>query len=551
MADIKVIPNSQLVPNRMLPAGEIHTQVVTNDEGERLLIYGDRQIDGVSPPHDHGENGGQRLKRHLLSVMLGPQGPEDLSVSPKQGILIGLSDGSDFRASLAASKLLVSSPLFLRGGIESCSVTVYLNVGVVEQEFLLHVIIRSLSSVGYQAGEGLVERRQSFSTPPAVGNQFFTVTFSDLADFGDSGSDRDVEICIFQQFHATVEHRLLGFSVDDTTATANERVRAGRSSDVPRAKVQTADVLSGHGVLSTELASRIRKSTNQRSLALYGAAPGLKDLNRTVDRRNGWVREICGVHQHQGIKNPGDGGTIEPDGAVIRQPYVNHSFVRSLGENTPTSAIQVNGNRYLGLKLHAAGVINIGGLNQWLESRHLTAIPAGLGSLEIRFAMLPATSDILTECRLHITVHKPSTSLVPDSIVTSLDTPGHADEGVTTFLEEGNAVLRTRSIQVDPIQHPGFQSFSRRKLLGLGLWTRNALLQDTVRPGNLPKDNVYLVSKPVIARLTQPAVNAAEIRHDTTLYEIRVRIQLKTINSGNFDEDARLNWIMVTPGRGW
>jgi hypothetical protein len=51
--------------------------------------------------------------------------------------------------------------------------------------------------------------------------------------------------------------------------------------------------------------------------------------------------------------------------------------------------------------------------------------------------------------------------------------------------------------------------------------------------------------------LTHPAVRSADTYHATGDYQLTLRFDLLRQDAGVYDEAARLNWLLVVPGRGW
>lgn len=507
-----------------------------NDTALRDLIYGPtRQVESASPPHDHAEDGGEVLDAPLLSAVFGPQASETAGGTPQVGVPYGINATASYLASddTGSSKLLAACPLFIPGGVSQVRVRIliyYAGSGSLQFQVQLapfsRVNYRSLAGVGTQGQSSTV----SFG---GAGFQKVDVTLTSLTALGDATKDRLCELRIYQSISNSVAHRLVGVHVSATSTTG---ARQAASYDPPRAKILVSDLVDGP--ITPELMQRAKRVVNGHAVALLGRAPGL-NADNTPDRKRTYQQEVYYPHQHQGHIVPQFDGTFISDGACLRRAVVG-CYPRNLGDD---GSYNIDATPAKGIKIHPAGTLS----STWLHLKYVMSIPAGLGGLDLYFAVQPATTDIKTEFRAHVDVRPVSNSASSSSIVSSVKSGPH--------VQEQNDANNYRVCQVDPLIGDGWQTNkTRRNKFGLskGLWTLDALLPASQVPAGYLRDNTPArISQPVRVELTHRYVRSTDAFRQTQDCTVYFRVELKTLDSGNYDANARLLWVMILPAKGW
>jgi hypothetical protein len=508
---------------------------VLNDEGQRDLIYGARPVIGASPPHDHGNNGGEILDYPLASVIVGPQASETAGGTPAVGVPYGILTNTSFLTDKGSTKLLAAFPVLLLGGVSAVDVTVVFSYAAGLGNVKFHAQLVPLNRTNYASqGAGATGVSSTFSAG-AAGYKKTTISAVDLSPLGDSRVDRLVECRIFQALTSTVAHRLCSVLVTTATTSAG---RLPGLSDPPRAKLTVMDLLFGG--ITPELTTRIRRIESGHAVGLLGRTPGLH-LDNAPDRRRDYEQRVYYPHQHQGAIVPESDGTFFSDGACLRRPLFIASYARNLGDD---GASNVDALPVRGLKVHPAGTLG----STWLHLKFYCSIPAGLGALELYFAMQPATTDAKTECRVHVDVRPVGNLGASASIVSSVRS-GTGFRAPSTLDSNGYFIC-----EVDPLDNDAFAvNNSRRNRSGTskGLWTLDAQLSAADTPAGILRDTPARVSQPILVSLDHKGVRSTDPFRDTGGYVVFVRVELKTIDSGNYDAGARLLWCAAFPQRGW
>jgi hypothetical protein len=540
MSSITAIPDSYLEPLRGLSAAEKKVLFLDNDEGIRDLIYGSRAIEEAAPPHDHAENGGEVLAYHILSVSFPRRKLEDGTGTAALGIPLGTPQtGETFDSSNGGtSKLVASAPLFLPGGTRNLYVFALIswdgNSGGLDFPGLAG-ILSPYAWTNYKEEDSPSYDLEVWSSEGTISTGAAVVaaarlawTANQLDRLGDPALDRELELRLFQNFDAPsgAARRLLGlFAV----AGASPATRAAdQNRDKPRAELQPVDILGSTGALTPSVTSTIRRQMNQHAAAALGLAPGVASNGESVDRRRTFRQIIERGHQHQGILVPEDDGSFSCDGAVIRRALVAQCFPRNLGENT---SHVVDGDAYRGIRLHPSGGATLDG--KYLTLRYRVPIPRGLGSLVLRFAAYAGTSDQRTAMTARAKL-----SLISggSSIVTGMRTPRRSSHAVDAS--------GFHYVEVSPLPNDAYPRPERG-------WTQAAKLQAAEAPEGVDLTWAYQISEPVEILLTHPAVKSTDDPHPTGDYELALRFDLLRQDAGVYDEAARLNWLLVVPGRGW
>jgi hypothetical protein len=506
-----------------------------NDAGLRDQIYGPtRSIEGACPPHNHGNDGGEILDDALLCVTFGRHTPEGTGPS---FLLIGLPYGqiigstSFLDADDTSSKLMAASPLLIRGGVSQMAVNLkYKWSGAGNLTF--HVCLVAFDKINYRSlTQGLY---QSITVTPTggAGHKNLTVSFSDLSLLGDARLDRIVELQIFQgAYPPAATQYLCAVEVAKTTTSTG---RLANSNDPPRAKVQIGDLLNG--VISPELTNRIRRVENGHSISLLGRAPGLnKDL--TPDKRRDYEQRIFHPHQHQGQLCPESDGTLYSDGAIVQRPLVTAVYPCNLGD-VPLGNI----DRFpvKGIKIDPSGVKGA----TWAHFRYRCSVPAGLGAAWLFFALQPGTSDINTRLKINTDLR----TIGGTSIVSKVSS-GNIYQSEAALSSDGYFIC-----EADPLNNDAFVSNNLRRNrfgTGRGLWTQDALLATSQRPAGLQSTSFSRVSQAVRLDLQHKGVRSTDNFRDTQDCMFNLRLELATLNTGNYDAGARLLWVFLIPEPGW
>jgi hypothetical protein len=545
---LTAIPDAYVAPVRTLPQAELKVIAQGNPKALRLLTYGTRPPIGCSPPHNHGGDGGEVLDHALLSVVFGPYQPEDGSGTVKIGVPIPNVSGTVASDGLE-DKLIASAPLVVPGGVSH--INAYILVawdGSSNGEAIdFHVALRSLSQTNqryrvFESNEStyLPLLRAGTQTVTATGSAAYgsSGVFSlDLTEAGDTTLDREFELCVWKLSTAstTARHRLCALYVyPDTSDTAGGR--SATRGDAPLTGPSVSE-LKAKATISTPLLSKVRTRLNQESRALLGFAPGLAADSKTPDRRRPYSQTVSAAHAHKGILCPDGSGGFTCEGAVLPHALAVQSYVRNLSENANQLASDVY--PYLGIRIHPTGGAALD--SKWLRLQYRISIPAGLGSLLLRFAARADTSDERTALTVRAHCNPVAGG---SSIVKGIRTPSHSSTGT-----DADGYYKC---EVAPIPNDAYQNMSKRRgAAKAGGWTQAACLTEGEAPASVEVHNAYQISEPVEIFLSHPAVRSTDTYHATGDYLLSLRFDLLELDTGTFDAGARLNWVLVTPGRGW
>jgi|CXWL01.1.fsa_nt_gi hypothetical protein len=504
-----------------------------NDQAERDVIYGPtRFIESSVIPHDHAGDGGEILGDPLLSAIVGPQASETAGGTPAIGVPYGIRASDDFLLDDGSTKLLGAFPLYLPGGVSGITLNVLVSYAAGLGSIKFHAQLVPFAKTNYRsqaAGVTGISATSSFGTS---GLKKVDFTITDLTDLGDPRLDRFVELRIFQALTNAVAHRFCGVQVTVLTTTTG---RLAIASDPPRVKLQVGDLLNG--AITPELTARIRRIENGHAQSLLGRAPGL-NADGTPDRQRTYQQDTYYPHQHQGRIVPQFDGTFISDGAVLRRAVVA-SYARNLGDD---GAGNVDALPVKGIKIHSAGTLG----STWLRLKYRMPVSGGLGGLEVYFAVQPSTTDVKTELRAHVDVRPVGNPLTAGSIISAVKSGVHQ--------AEANDADGYRVCQVDPLDNDAYQpNNTRRNKSGTskGLWTLDAQLSAALTPSGVMRDTPARISQALRLDLTHKYYRSTDAYRQTQDYTVYLRVELKTLDSGNYDAGARLLWVLILPAKGW
>jgi hypothetical protein len=533
MPNITPVPSGYITPARGLSAAEVKALFFDNDQGVRLLTYGARDPEGASPPHDHEEDGGVLLGYALLEEVYGPQGPEDGSGTEQIGIPLGR------RASGSHGdipKLVASHPLPLPGGVRNLDVYLLVRWDGTDAgaDIALGVAIGTLAMTNYHygtvdAGGGTPgqTKKDGVVTTGSAAYGVIVLSFEDgeLDQLGDVTRDRVYELRVFQHHDPGVGkvHRLCGILAVNGD---DPQVRSAYRGEPDRAELVVADFLSGAGVLTPDLALKIKRSENQQAVAILGGAPGLRSDGARADRRRPWTQTITAVHGHTGAFVPLGGGLFKGDGAILRRKQVARCYARNLGDN---SSYVVDGDPYRGILLHPNGGDELD--SEWLELRYRVAVGAGQASIRVRAALQVEADDKDTIVILRAVCTPISGG--GGTIVTGIRTPTFSAHQV-----DADGAL----CELAPEDNDAFRAGAP--------WGQWGLLKETEVPAGVETTYPVQISEEAEIFLTHPALRSSDTAHTTGDYELTLRLEVMDKDSGVYDAEARLAWLLVLPGRG-
>jgi hypothetical protein len=540
------IPDAYVEPARTLPQAELKVLAHGNPKALRLLTYGTRAPAGCAPPHDHGGDGGEVLDHPLLSCTFGPYQPEDGSGTVKIGSPIprypggsSYEDGDD--------RLIASEPLRVPGGVKSIIVraVVAWDANTNGEAIVLLFSVNQFSLVNQRLRDPSGETGSLYPVDVVGGGVTATGSAGygtlgntiDLTPAGDTTVDRDFELGVWLAYSPSTNarHRLCALYVyPDTSDTAEGR--AATRADLPLAGPSISE-LKAKAAISAPLLAKVRTRLNQESRALLGFAPGLGVDSKTPDRRRPYKQTISAAHGHKGILCPDGASGFTCEGAVLPHALVAQGYVRSLDEDANQLSTTIY--PYLGIRLHPTGGATLD--SKWLRLQYRVSIPAGLGSLILRFAARAETADERTALTVRAHCNPVAGG---SSIVKGIRTASHRSPGV-----DGDGY---HTCEVSPIPNDAYQLTGRRAgSVKRGGWTQDAAIPADEVPAAVQPGNAYQISEPVEILLSHPAVRTTDTYHATGDYLLSLRWDLLELDTGTFDAGARLNWVLVTPGRGW
>jgi hypothetical protein len=541
MSTIKKTPDADVKGGYAAPSASVAYDLWrTSDQGQTDVIYGTtRYLRGGTPPHDHGEDGGHHMDDPILALAIPRHTVEGGAGAPQMGVTYSEQSGtlSFLDDSSRSSKSLTLAPLWVRGGIAGCTVTLaYYWPGAGTLSF--DVCIVPLAQVNYRStAKGVVSQTGTITPAGSAGYKTVTLSNIDLTPLGDAYLDRLFELQIWQRTAASSGNtaNLCGIVVRKDTVAG---CRPAGLGDPPAARVTATDLM--RGALTPELTTKIRRVENSHATALWGRPPGLH-ADLSPDRSRTYLADVSDVHQHQGISTPQFDGSVVCDGAVLRRPLVCAAYPRNPGWVGSVATVTRAGIK--GIRLHPDGDL----ATRFLHLKYRVSIPSGLRGLELRFALQPEAETAVVTCRVRTDIRTVGTGT---SIVT----------GVSSGRRHRALTQDTDSLwvcEVDPLDNDAYVPNVIRNSQGKGYWTNDALRPVNERPdGMIPAGPGVLVpgffervSEGVYYELTHPPTNANDTYRQTQDCVLHLRVEVQTDDTAAWEADARLLWVFAVPQR--
>lgn len=521
MATLKKIPDSYLTPVRNLPQAELADCVIVNPKSGRLLIYGTRDTRQSDPPHDHGQDGGEVLRD--VTPFTVTVGPEKTLSGPQVGIQIQRTSGFG-----SNPRVLLTCGVPLRAGVTELTVSVPIAFDSVA-DITLYVTLRPYAETNRDFEAGLHVTEEVTYTPGAAPDEAVVeVELTDLTPLGDSRYDREVELVIWQAYlpPATVTsgHRLMG--VYGEVSGVQSVARSSDRNELTRQLISYSEVKT-LAILGQDFGKKVRDTHNGLMRGMLGRAPGLTNDGRS-DPTRPYRQSLSGAHTHQGIDVPDGCGSFYSDGAVLRDTL----FLVCLSHANPTAGVVED---YSGALCHGSGTFGASSLT--IEAR--ASIPAGLGAMDVRFALKVGSSQQNTRLLLHADVR----GFDGVSICTGVSSGVHQQQSEL----DGDALY---VCEVDPLDNNLFVPSRKRRLARAGLWSLAALRSPTPASG-MRASNV-MISEQVRLNLTHPKIRSSDTPHATADYMVTLRFELQTPEGASaVDATTKLNWALGLPSRGF
>lgn len=540
MSTIKKIleTDTHVAPGADLTATEQIELFVDNETGHRDLVYGDRYVKGAAPAHDHGHHGGRVLQYPLVNVTFASVRANG-DAAP--GVFIGPpADGVDTTVETGFPKRLCVVPLYVPGGVSECKIKIVISTpaDITGMDLRCKIGFYEHALLHYEVHPGIDVPLTNLGTNPI---DVFSSDAIDLTELGDCTVEQELEIVIYQAVAAAAsDNHLSGLICYATDYTRGRRVT---QQDLPYRPVQPGDIVGA--IVSPELCAAIRNQENTRAIALLGRAPGLSP-QLTPDKRRPFVEHIYYPHQHQGVLCPDGYGGFVSDGRVIRKQYAS-VYCNSVGESIN---IDVDGDPGRGFLIHPNGALD----GDWGAFYKRIPISCGTPFLDFRFALQPTTTDVFTRLRFQVSIYRAESLSQLSASYGGDDIALIADQSVfpIRYLSAGTQYRSSiiddisHSIEVDPLNHPAFYRNEELKEQQ-GKWSLYTRKTASDSPKGTDFTHAYRHSQTITAHLSQPALREEDDPHPTMDWHIAIRLSLETLDSGGYDEGARLLWWTAIP----
>lgn len=538
-----------------LTAGVTLTDTVTllhfwsNPAAVRELIYGDRVIVNASPAHDHDQDGGESLLPPIVSDSFGtyyqnlagvgiPVGPP-IAGSFAETTTDGITDKT-------TAKRLKCWGAVIPGGVKALRVSLIEYHESASLATSYAVTVRSLHSVNHKRGVAPEECSVSlaYTTAGATATVNQSAELLDLSLLGDPTLDREVEIALWltSDVSATEEQRVLDIEVVPLLLTASARKK--NNNDLLFPSVSIREIKAGVGVVSKQLAEKIKLISNGLNVSAWGSTPGLLP-NLQPDRRRRYRETISAAHTHEGSFCPtSTPGEVVGKGACLKDAQ-SFGYVSYLGETLPLVAATpptMSSWPSKGMPLHKQPDTSA----DWVQYNFRRSIPVGCGALRMRvgvhagYTFAARSYDRSGTLLMSITV-----------------TPVAGGSDIVTQLRCGQYASPIDSrdpdygfVELEP-ENDGFH-VTNRALVTAGLkgWNHGAERTPTELALLQANEILYRVSKPIEVQLTYPPARPFDTYHPTQDYNVKCRFLMRN-DADVLDSQAGCLWILCHTAKGY
>jgi hypothetical protein len=514
------------------------------------LIYGPSQTpQGISPAHDHQEDGGENLARPILSHSFG-QFRTDWTTGhfTVRGLPIGVPRTTNDPATQktfepvvtngfsdpSGAKKMFGTVVMVPGGCLGVRVSLLMANTNGGTAVTLAGIFRHLQDVNYKLGNSPTEARADITvTRSGAGADKVYEFYADIADLsqlGDPKLDRELDFSLwltsddgFNFFDDLITH------VEITPYYFTSQLRSARADDKPQPRLAVREVQKNKGVFSPVLGDKLKKIWNNLAVSLLGASPGLQS-NGQPDQTRRYMEILDDCHRHQGIAVPDIDGTVFSDGAVLAD-YQSFGYIQTLGGDDPTSSdVHLNSDPVVGRVLHSSATLASG----WTQFNFRRSIPSGLGALLMRFGIMPNSLTRTATLLVRVTI---SPAGETSNIVTRTQCGQYLSE-------DDSSDTDYQYVELVPRADPGY--VNNRLLLRANLkgWNRGAEIASNLQTAQGMSSKLVRISEPLIVKLTYPPLQPLDPRHKTGDYDVKVRFKLRLTPGGTvYDSGAACQFI--------
>lgn len=532
---LKRITNAIKAPIRKVWMTDLRTLFYDNPAALALWTYGARLINGVTPPHDHGDNGAEVVKGTLFTINYGPWLREGTAgAGYARGIpLLRGPDGSGGYS--LAPKLLAPTLVTLPGGVTRLrgALVVYTGsaVGTTTLTVVLRGVGRANEKINSTTASVMAVSELTWNAAGTYSVLEWNWSAIQLGRAKPLETSLRCEFCVYQkggQFGAP-GGQVLGAElwVDDDPEV---KVRQPLPQDPPAAEVTFSDILSGK-ILLTTMSRKFKSRWNGLMHGVLGRAPGLSFDAVAIDRARKWRWRVKGAHRHTGLLVPDSSGGFYSDGAVLRYPPKwSACFARQWGEDA-SSLKNAAATQAQGEKIHSSGALDA----TWLQWDSSIDLESGLGALDVSCELEPGNSIDAAILRLHVGVYREGDA-GGANLVKAVSCDMHRDEG----LDAGGLF----KCELEPEDNESWVPNSSRRAAGKGVFTLLAKKSSAQTDSRFETVNAYRVSKIAKVEISHPGYQADGVARPTGRYVLRVRLSLAT--SATYDASARvLCWEAV------
>lgn len=535
------INDSLLESDITLSQDTLKTLYVDNPNFLRKSIFGtESELPKRSYAHNHGEQRGLPLRRHQGSFAFGPYyfAESGLTTGGTVGVPLVRPNTGSFATT---PKLFSSQLVFISAQISTlvCIVGGYLSGVVAPRSVTLRLELRHINGMAKEPSTEFTASNTVTLTRSGDGFVHGVCSFASIATLGQVGRDRIFELNVWQEtdIASTEDYRLTGlcvleryngsrsnqhFIIDDPRYHATETVPVNRIKE----GTEITDLLT----------SQWATVTNQIAKEALGGVQGFKKILSQYNTSKPWSRKIREVHQHKGTFTDTITGEIIDDGAVIRRPLLNQTYIGHVnGFGSGETDNQSDFNPVLGKYIHPTGVIDD---EEWVVFESLISIPQGLGSLDLYATLNPSSTEPLSRlyCFVEVFPEGTDTNIATEISCNSLDSTDNVAG------KSDNAIY----CEVLPQNATPWIGNRKRLSRGLGVWSLDALKQ-----ASAVSDYIYTNAY----RMTQ----CVQIKISPTysgVHRFRVRWALQkgamTLpTGGSYDNNARLLNMLLVPTRGY
>ncbi len=537
---LKKIVDAMKAPARKVWTYDLKTLFVDNPKAIEFLTFGLRTIPGVAPGHDHQQQGGELLRRTLLSLNFGPYIIENqLAAGGSSGIPLL------FNAEYATyPKLLTTSLVTLPGGLSRLrGALLVASNGAAGEEVVLSPVLRGVHWHNFKLvanNLGVYATTNLTLTDDGASGVFlleFALEATDLVRAKNAFADTRCEFAIYQSSNREMtDAQLLAVELwvdDDPTPTVPPPTAADPTSQ----NVTIADILTGK-ILLTALSRKIRGRLNSLITGVLGRAPGLAVDNLTPDTSFKWSRFIKNAHSHRGKLVPDPRGGFISDGVCLRYPRAYATWPRNWHESS-SAGKPADTEQVLGLPIHSG----IGLDASWLSWDFDIDLESGLGGLDLSVALSPSNTDDAAKLLIHVGVFTNEVNPVNlVNLVTDVRCDYHRREA-----DDANGLA---VCEVEPEENDAWVPNQNRRLAGKSVYSANAKLSANAASTLVDTTNAYRISKTISVYLSHPAYTLNGIARSTGRHILRVRFSLPT-SGGNYDSQARILALEAVASRGY